>query len=58
MPYEKTIIKKGIPEWIPFYMDYRNLKRLISPFSVLQKGEKFKLSLFTIDSKLTKEKKI
>ena len=40
MPYEKTIKKKAIPEWIPFYMDYRNLKRLISPYSTLQKGKK------------------
>ena len=39
MPYDVTIKDKGVPEWIPFYLDYQGLMKLIIPFEELQKGK-------------------
>ena len=30
---------KGVPEWMPFYLDYRGLTKLIIPFKELYKGK-------------------
>ena len=40
MPYEETLRKKAIPEWLNFYIDYKTLKELIRPFILLQKSKK------------------
>ena len=41
MPYEETLRKKAIPEWLHFYADYKTLKELIRPFTLLQKSKKY-----------------